>query len=122
MTNLVDKPPATPEECPTHLPVSYFGANYPDSQCIEGYLWDEDSGEGDGFLYSGGDIPCPYCKPSEHMEYNRLDECAISCVVCNGPLTEYHWATTSKPSVKLHGHCSACDCNQWAVATPLEEE
>ena len=41
-----------------------FGANYLDSVCINGYLWDADSGEmgPDGWLYdSGGEIPCPQC-------------------------------------------------------------
>lgn len=41
-----------------------FGANYPDSVCVEGYLWDADSGysQDDGWVYtSGGDIPCPGC-------------------------------------------------------------
>jgi hypothetical protein len=47
--------------------VSYFGANYQDSQCIDGYLWDEDSGDGE-YLTSGGDIPCPFCKSLEFAE------------------------------------------------------
>lgn len=42
-----------------------FGAHYPDSVCIEGMLYDADSGEpaGDaGWNYTnGGDIPCPHC-------------------------------------------------------------
>ena len=41
-----------------------FGAHYLDSVCIEGYLWDADSGEadGDGWRYDhGGDLPCPHC-------------------------------------------------------------
>nr|WP_314523636.1 hypothetical protein [uncultured Acinetobacter sp.] len=39
--------PTEPQQCPVQMPVSYFGASYPDSQCIEGYLWDEDSGVDD---------------------------------------------------------------------------
>lgn len=45
-----------------------FGANYPDSICIEGYLWDADSGysQDDGWVYtSGGDMPCPMCNEAE---------------------------------------------------------
>lgn len=41
-----------------------FGANYLDSVCIDGYLWDADSGESgaDGWVYDhGGEIPCPKC-------------------------------------------------------------
>lgn len=45
-----------------------FGASYPDAICLEGWLWDADSGtadpEGRGWLYDrGGDIPCPGCNP-----------------------------------------------------------
>jgi len=38
----------------------HFGAHYDDATCIDGYLWDLDSGE-DGMLSSGGDMPCPAC-------------------------------------------------------------
>ena len=54
-----------------------FGAhNYPDSVCVEGYLWDADSGEAtdDGWMYdSGGDIPCPKCNREEYDEYHADD-------------------------------------------------
>lgn len=49
----------------------WFGAHYPDATCIDGYLWDLDSGDGDGYLYSGGDYPCPYCNAREFIEYLR---------------------------------------------------
>ena len=39
--------PDTPQECPGQMPVSYFGASYQDSQCIDDYLWDLDSGDGE---------------------------------------------------------------------------
>ena len=47
-----------------------FGASYLDSVCIDGYLWDADSGHsdpaGDGWRYtSGGVIPCPLCRFKE---------------------------------------------------------
>lgn len=55
-----------------------FGANYPDSVCIEGYLWDADSGDadptGEGWIHTnGGDIPCPWCN---HIEWanGAIDE------------------------------------------------
>jgi hypothetical protein len=41
-----------------------FGATYPDSICINGYLWDMDSGYNtdDGWVYtSGGELRCPQC-------------------------------------------------------------
>ena len=51
-----------------------FGATYPDSVCIDGYLWDADSGDasadGEGWVYTnGGDIPCPQCSAEEHRGY-----------------------------------------------------
>lgn len=50
----------------------WFGAHYPDAQCVDGYLWDLDSYE-DGYLTSGGDYPCPYCNAREFMEYLKDD-------------------------------------------------
>lgn len=46
----------------------HFGAHYPDATCIDGYLWDLDSGDADG-LTSGGDVPCPACKTSDYIEW-----------------------------------------------------
>ena len=49
----------------------YFGANYPDAHCIDGYLWDMDSGESDenGTYYTiGGDEPCPICNTEEWLD------------------------------------------------------
>jgi len=48
-----------------------FGAaNYDDTCCIDGYLWDLDSCEEPGGpLYSGGDIPCPKCNDDEYQDY-----------------------------------------------------
>ncbi|EMY6817431.1 hypothetical protein ABCL21_004449 [Vibrio parahaemolyticus] len=50
-----------------------FGAHYPDSCCIDGYLWDLDSGgrdeNGDTYLDSGGDIPCPKCNLKQRIKY-----------------------------------------------------
>lgn len=115
-------PPEKPQECPTQMPVSYFGANYQDSVCIDGYLWDEDSGEGDG-LTSGGDIPCPFCKPQEHLEYKGLEEeHELICADCGGALTDLRWAETNKPSVKLYGRCESCGCNQWACLKLKESD
>lgn len=53
--------------CNYHAP--HFGARYPDATCIDGYLWDLDSGSGDGMLDSGGDDPCPWCNTREYVEW-----------------------------------------------------
>lgn len=42
-----------------------FGGGYLDSVCIDGYLWDLDSGDDDGLLTIGGDRPCPKCNPED---------------------------------------------------------
>ncbi len=50
---------------------SEFGAYYLDSVCIEGYLWDADSGDAtvDGWNYTfGGDLPCPKCNHAAWRE------------------------------------------------------
>lgn len=58
-----------------------FGARYPDSVCIDGYLWDADSGNAteDGWLYdNGGEMPCPQCNESyaaEQLSERLADEC-----------------------------------------------
>lgn len=56
-----------------------FGASYPDSVCVRGYLWDADSGDadpgGDGWLFTrGGDIPCPRCNAAESAAYHADQE------------------------------------------------
>lgn len=38
-----------------------FGAIYLDSVCIDGFLWDADSGNPGEPLEHGGEIPCPQC-------------------------------------------------------------
>jgi hypothetical protein len=46
-----------------------FGANYLDSVCIEGYLWDADSGGPGELLTHGGDDPCPQCNHATWREH-----------------------------------------------------
>lgn len=48
-----------------------FGAHYPDSVCIDGYLWDADSGDAsdDGWVYTnGGELPCPQCNRAAWLD------------------------------------------------------
>src|ERR1700733_14198180 len=51
-----------------------FGACYPDSVCIDGYLWDADSGDSaleGGWNYTvGGELPCPSCNTKEAAKYS----------------------------------------------------
>lgn len=46
----------------------HFGADYPDAVCIDGYLWDLDSGGPGEPLTIGGDDPCPICNKEEWLE------------------------------------------------------
>lgn len=55
----------TDKGCGIEFP--HFGASYPDAVCIDGYLWDLDSGFG-GCLTIGGDDPCPVCNTEEWLE------------------------------------------------------
>jgi hypothetical protein len=50
-----------------------FGANYPDSVCIDGYLWDADSCDEPGgkTLRVGGELPCPECNHDAWLEYQK---------------------------------------------------
>jgi hypothetical protein len=50
---------------------SDFGANYPDSVCIDGYLWDADVCDGGGMLTGGPQMPCPQCQPNDYIRYNQ---------------------------------------------------
>jgi hypothetical protein len=52
-----------------------FGGGYLDSVCIDGFLWDADSGyQGPEYwIYtSGGDIGCPMCNPQLYAEHFTL--------------------------------------------------
>lgn len=47
-----------------------FGANYPDSVCVEGRLHDADHCDDKGRLYEPDeDVPCPMCRPSEAVTW-----------------------------------------------------
>lgn len=49
----------------------FFGASYPDAICIDGLLWDCDSGDEDGYLTSGGETPCPSCDTAGFLAHFR---------------------------------------------------
>lgn len=47
-----------------------FGANYPDSVCINGRLFDADDCDDEGNLYEPVEnIPCPICHPKKSLHY-----------------------------------------------------
>lgn len=53
---------------------SHFGAPYPDAQCVEGFLWDEDSCDDPGGpVLHGGEIPCPKCNAEAYADHQRQE-------------------------------------------------
>lgn len=46
----------------------WFGASYPDSFCVNGYLHDAD---GDGYIPSDTTHPCPRCNTREYLEVRK---------------------------------------------------
>lgn len=55
-----------------------FGASYPDSVCIDGYLWDADSCDDDGFTH-GGEWACPRCNTRRMLEEAREEAISGGC-------------------------------------------
>lgn len=57
---------------------SHFGAHYDDACCVNGYLWDLDSGfteeDGQHYLDIGGDIPCPRCNAKQYVKSYLSDD------------------------------------------------
>jgi hypothetical protein len=58
-----------------------FGASYPDSVCIDGLLWDADSGDEEG-LTNGGDLPCPCCSTEGYLSYALEQAKDGGCGLC----------------------------------------
>lgn len=54
-------------ECPEF---PFFGASYPDATCIDGYLWDLDKCDEDGFFSGGDNPPCPFCNSEAFIDYH----------------------------------------------------
>jgi len=62
----VEPTPSPKRSCPE---IPFFGAPYPDATCIDGFLWDLDSCEGEeGFLTQGGETPCPFCNTKAFLQ------------------------------------------------------
>ena len=69
-----------------------FGANYIDSYCIDGYLWDFDScDEPGGPLLAGGDLLCPKCNTLEYLEHAKeeAESCASGSIASSGGGFDY---------------------------------
>ncbi len=85
---------------------SMFGANYPDGQCIDGFMWDLDSYDG-GFLTSGGDIPCPKCNTTRWLERHLEDLLDALPQYPNDPdLPAQDWERVVIRALELNGPCA----------------
>lgn len=76
-----------------------FGASYPDSCCIDGYLWDLDScDEAGGSLSMGGDKPCPKCNTLEYLldEKEEAETCAYAGTLHTMITGEQMWLSALK--------------------------
>jgi hypothetical protein len=103
-----------------------FGANYIDSCCIDGYLWDMDScDEPGGPLFNGGDMPCPKCNTLEYLE--QAKEEAESCVsgsisVCGGSAAytgESVWLSAVRKAESLNPSAAADALQKLGVVETL---
>lgn len=93
------------QPCPRQLEWSAFGADYMDTACVEGTLYDLDCDAG-GF----GEIPCPFCRPADFIDY-YVDGTTIAptCTVCQQPLPSrtaiaYH----DGKSLRASATCPTC--------------
>lgn len=76
-----------------------FGASYPDSCCIDGFLWDLDSGDDDGLTH-GGDMACPRCNTAAYLEEaaDQAGSCGLAMTTpwCGATLYEGAMATAKR--------------------------
>ena len=76
----------------------HFGANYEDACCIDGFLWDLDSGDSDGFS-NGGFTPCPSCNTVAWLDDAKLQSEETSWGANNG--VRYCGAMLIKSALKI---------------------
>lgn len=75
---------AAADSCPGGMfQWSAFGANYMDTYCQGGQLFDADSN-------TGGEIPCPFCDPAGFWDYEGGDSETIpTCEKCESKLPDH---------------------------------
>lgn len=85
--------------------LSYFGARYEDALCIDGYLWDLDSGDFEDGFTSGGETPCPSCNTAAFLE-SRLDDCRCS-IAHNQTSSAQMWENVVRFAMKIEPRATA---------------
>jgi hypothetical protein len=81
-----------------------FGAPYPDSICIDGYLWDADKCDDNGNFYGEGDWPCPQCNIVGWREYHRDSLIEDAMVACDAGC----WPFRNSKGGRLWGYAMQC--------------
>jgi hypothetical protein len=80
---------------------SMFGAAYEDGTCIEGYMWDLDSCDGDRMLTSGGEIPCPKCNTAAYLQ-DQAERASDDCPNPGTPSPAQFWEGTIRICLDLN--------------------
>lgn len=93
----------------------HFGAIYEDACCIDGYLWDLDSGDGDG-LTSGGSTPCPQCNTAAYLDDAKED--AESTSWGRSCSFVYSGAMIIEGALRLAEKVNPSDALVWKKANP----
>ena len=88
---------------------SHFGAYYEDACCIDGFLWDLDSGDEYG-LAVGGDTPCPKCNTNAYLD-DALDNAYGT--VTHG---QYSAAEILRDSVRLSVSVNKGGACKWIIS------
>lgn len=92
----------------------HFGGGYDDACCIDGYLWDLDSGDEDGFT-SGGDLPCPSCNTASYLDDAKDDAEGVSWGEANRVL--YSGAMLIENALKLAERMNPEATHDWKTKT-----
>lgn len=93
------------QSCPRQLEWSAFGADYMDTECRDGTLFDLDSDHG-GLQ----DVPCPFCRPADFIDYYiNGTTIAPTCEGCRKPLpSQTPIAYHDGESLRASAICSTC--------------
>ena len=96
----------------------HFGASYEDACCIDGFLWDLDSGDSDG-LTMGGEIPCPECNTAAYLDGAREE--AETTSWGSQMFSIYCGAMIMEGAVRHAVACNRAEADRWISEHPTIE-
>ena len=96
----------------------HFGAAYPDACCIDGLLWDLDSGDDDG-LTNGGECPCPACDTGAYLDGALEDAESTEWGESMGRL--YSGAMVFEEALRTAEHANASASLAWKTEKAVVE-